>query len=77
VIDIGLPDRSGDALVREIRSVYPQLSLVVASGRSPEDLRSLFKDVPITWEVGKPYTEDALTAALREFGLCTGKPARR
>jgi len=77
VIDIGLPDRSGDALVREIRSVYPQLPLVVASGRSPEDLRSLFKDVPITRVVGKPYTADALTAALREFGLCTGKPARR
>jgi PAS domain S-box-containing protein len=77
VIDIGLPDRSGDALVREIRSMYPSLPLVAASGRSREDLQLLFKDVPLIRVVSKPYTAEGLTTALRAFGLRPAKPIPR
>jgi DNA-binding response OmpR family regulator len=77
VIDIGLPDRSGDALVREIRSMYPSLPLVAASGRSREELQLLFKDVPLIRVVSKPYTAEGLTSALRAFGLCPAKPIPR
>jgi PAS domain S-box-containing protein len=69
VIDIGLPDRNGDALVREIRSIYPSLPVVIASGRGQEDLRVLFKDAPLISVVSKPYTADSLIAALRVVGI--------
>ena len=43
VIDIGLPDRPGDALVREIRAIYSSLPIVLATGRSSSDLRATFQ----------------------------------
>jgi len=69
IIDIGLPDRSGESLVREIRSIYPTLPLVVASGRGRKDLQLLFKDVAMLSVVSKPYTADGLTGALRAVGV--------
>ena len=33
IIDMGLPDRGGDALVCEIRAIYPSLPIVLASGQ--------------------------------------------
>jgi DNA-binding response OmpR family regulator len=46
VIDMGLPDRRGDTLVHEIRSAYPTLPIVIASGRDSQDMRSLFVSTP-------------------------------
>jgi CheY-like chemotaxis protein len=74
VLDVGLPDRNGDALVDEIRAIYPSLPLVIASGREQDNVRSLFKDVPLISFVNKPYTADALIAALRGVGI--GRSAR-
>ena len=67
--DMVLPDCNGDALAREIRSFYPSLPLVIASGRGQEDLRLLFKGVPQISLVSKPYTAKGLIAALRAIGI--------
>ena len=32
ILDIGLPDRSGEALCREIRAIHPSLPIVLATG---------------------------------------------
>ena len=69
VVDLGLPDRKGDALVHEIRAIYPSLPIVIASGGGQENLRSLFKDLPLISVVNKPYTADELKAALRAVGI--------
>jgi CheY-like chemotaxis protein len=70
VIDLGLPDRKGDALVHEIRAIYPSLPIVIASGGGgQEKLRSLFKGVSLISVVNKPYSADELTAALRAVGI--------
>jgi hypothetical protein len=61
-------------LVDEIRAIYPSLPLVIASGREQDNVRSLFKDVPLISFVNKPYTADALIAALRGVGI--GRSAR-
>ena len=42
VIDIGLPDRRGDALFREIRALYSSLPIVLATGQNIADLRAAF-----------------------------------
>jgi hypothetical protein len=59
---MGLPDRKGDALVREIRSIYPLLLIVIASGQGKDRLHGLF--------------EEMKSVALREQAV-HGRPALR
>jgi CheY-like chemotaxis protein len=67
VVDLGLPDRKGDELVREIRAIYPSLPIVIASGQN--DAGYLLKDEPSIAFVRKPYTSDQLKAAIRSVGI--------
>jgi len=69
VIDLGLPDRPGDVLVREIRSLFPTMPIVLASGAQHRELEKLARQQPRLAIVGKPYTADALIAALRGLGI--------
>ena len=69
IIDLGLPDRDGAALIPEIRSIYPSLPIVIASGQGGVDLRKQFKDLSSISFVSKPYTADGLRAALRAIGI--------
>jgi PAS domain S-box-containing protein len=69
VIDLGLPDRPGDVLVREIRSLFPAMPVVLASGAHQVELQTLAKEQPQIAIVGKPYTAQTLIAALRSLGI--------
>ena len=69
VVDMGLPDRKGDSLVQEVRSIYPALPIVIASGQGRRELQELFKDMPLLAFVGKPYSSEELKAALRAIGI--------
>ncbi len=66
---MGLPDRKGDALVREVRSIYPSLPIVIASGERAEELRAMFKNTQAINFLQKPYTADQLRAAMRAIGI--------
>jgi FixJ family two-component response regulator len=72
VVDIGLPDRSGDALIREIRALHPLLPVVFASGLSKADVPMVEGQGKITF-VAKPYTEQNLLNALRAVGVKMSK----
>jgi PAS domain S-box-containing protein len=72
VIDMRLPDRRGDALVAEIRAIYPALPIVLASGQSIANLRESFQGQDRVAFVSKPYTAQALLGALRGLGLVPG-----
>ena len=67
VLDLGLPDQTGDDLLREIRARYPSLPVVVASGRGqpelPEGESRHLAFVP------KPYDAGTLRTALRRVGV--------
>jgi len=68
-LDIGLPDRRGDDLIRDIRVTHPDLPLLVASGEDQSDLRSrLGSFSPIAF-LGKPYDTDQLSQALKSLGV--------
>jgi PAS domain S-box-containing protein len=69
IVDMGLPDRRGDALIREVRVLYPSLPVVLATGLGEGDLRKIFKDEERVAFVIKPYTRDNLLNALRELGV--------
>ena len=69
VIDIGLPDRRGDALFREIRALYSSLPVVLATGQNVAELRSAFQGEQRVAFVSKPYTETDMLSALASLGV--------
>lgn len=66
LVDFGLPDVRGDDLVAQLRSVLPDLSVVIASGYGAEELTALFRGQPGIGIVSKPYDGNALLTALRQ-----------
>ena len=74
IIDIGLPDRKGDVLASEMRSLYPGLALLFATGASEGELRRKFRDDDRVAFIGKPYVPEALLDKVRQ--LC-GEPRAR
>jgi CheY-like chemotaxis protein len=69
IVDLGLPDRPGDDLVRDIRASYPSLPVIIASGGSTADARDLLTNIPSIAFMPKPYTAQHLREALRSFGI--------
>jgi CheY-like chemotaxis protein len=69
IVDMGLPDCKGEDLVRKIRSIYPSLPIIIASGQAQHHLRGLFPDMDSLSFVAKPYTAEQLRAALRHSGI--------
>ena len=64
LLDLGLPDKHGDELVREIRNTHPDLPLVVASGEDQVEVKQrLERYAPIRF-LGKPYDLDGLKNAI-------------
>jgi CheY-like chemotaxis protein len=69
IVDVGLPDRRGDVLVREIRASHSSLPVVLATGQSVADLRVAFEGEKNLAFITKPYSEAVLLAALRSLGI--------
>ena len=69
ILDFGLPDMKGDALVRELRAMNVRLPIVVASGSDPLQMRSLLADDIAIGFVGKPYGAAELGRALQQLGF--------
>ena len=67
--DIGLPDRKGDELVREMRALYPSLPVVFATGAGATALQSQSTGAGPSAFVTKPYSEKALISALASIGV--------
>jgi DNA-binding response OmpR family regulator len=64
VVDLGLPDKPGEALIAEMRSCQPDLPIIVASGYGEEFLRrriAVKKDIAF---LGKPYDLAGLKVAI-------------
>jgi CheY-like chemotaxis protein len=69
LIDLGLPDRSGLEVVREIRKLRPGLPVVVTTGRSEGDIdEGLRRDEAVIY-LGKPYQLADLETALSTLKL--------
>jgi CheY-like chemotaxis protein len=65
IVDLGLPDRSGDDLAREIRSMHSSLPIVVATGKGAKDVGEIFRNMKHMVFLGKPYRAEDLYQALR------------
>jgi len=72
IIDVGLPDRRGDALALEIRNRFAQLPIVIASGYSDSFVAGLEGDALVGF-LGKPYDNQQLTSVLDRLGVPLGR----
>jgi DNA-binding response OmpR family regulator len=65
VIDLGMPDLSGERVAAEIRALRPQLPLVLASGFSAELAAARCLELGAACFLHKPYAPDELVRAVR------------
>jgi len=66
VLDVTMPDMSGDECLRELRRLEPAIPVILASGYDEsEATRRLDRSTPYGF-LCKPYTRDALAAKLNE-----------
>lgn len=69
IVDVGLPDMKGDALVEKLRARDADLPIVIASGYDLAGLKHRFAgDDKIVW-LSKPYAMAELEGALRGLGV--------
>jgi DNA-binding response OmpR family regulator len=69
IIDLGLPDRSGDEVATEVRKTHPDLPILIASGRSERELKDRFGGDARMGIVVKPFTATILLDALDRIGV--------
>jgi DNA-binding response OmpR family regulator len=72
IIDLGLPDRPGNELAAQMRTIRSDLPILIASGRSERELKERF---PLDGRVGivvKPFTGPMLLDALEKIGVKPG-----
>jgi DNA-binding response OmpR family regulator len=74
IVDMGLPDRSGDQLAAEMRSVLKNLPILIASGRSERELKDKFSADARIGVLVKPYTSAMLIGALGSLGVAAPSP---
>jgi DNA-binding response OmpR family regulator len=71
VLDMGLPDRSGDILFSEMRHLRSSLPIVLATGKDVQELRERFRGKDRIAFVRKPYVARDLLDALGSVGMRT------
>ncbi len=67
LLDLGLPDKRGDDLVRDIRQSHADLPLVVASGEDQTEVTARLKQFAPIYFLGKPFDLDGLKNAIDSF----------
>jgi CheY-like chemotaxis protein len=71
IVDRGLPDRDGMAVVAELRTQLPSLPVIVASGYGDLPDHAAVRNDPHIRFMSKPYDVDALATALRALHVRT------
>ena len=65
MLDVTMPDLSGDQVLLELRKIRPNVPVLLCSGYSEEELRSRFDSNDMETFLQKPYLLNALKARLR------------
>ncbi len=69
IMDIGLPDMRGDALARQVRTLAPDLPIIIASGYDGATLKAQFAGDANLAVLSKPYGEHDMAGAIASLGL--------
>ena len=66
IIDVGLPDRKGDLLAKELRAIYPQLPIIIATGYDEATMRKKFGSDSRVGYLRKPYSREEVLLAAKQ-----------
>jgi CheY-like chemotaxis protein len=69
VLDDELQDYTGDSLLRELRALYSDLPIVIASGARAAQLKRHFNGDRSVAVIAKPYKAGTLQDTLRLLGV--------
>lgn len=64
LVDLGLPDLPGEELVDELRSLYPLMPIIVASGKGPGAIDGKLQAMRDLTILPKPYNFEDLQAVV-------------
>ena len=73
LLDMSMPEMGGEAVLRALRSVRPDLPAVLMSGFSAVNLHAVLADLAVEGFVQKPFRPDQVVSAVR---IAAGKPQR-
>jgi CheY-like chemotaxis protein len=68
IVDVGLPDRSGEELARQVREERPATRIIIASGYGSGRRETDESDCSVC-RLGKPYDLADLARAFRGLGV--------
>jgi CheY-like chemotaxis protein len=69
ILDDEATDRGTTSLLRELRALFADLPIVLASTRSPEELMRQFGEDRHVAVIAKPYKVETLYDTLRSLGI--------
>jgi len=65
ITDIGMPVMDGYALIRELKTLDPELPIIITSGFGDTEVASKISPENIAWVINKPYSFDQLREVLK------------
>jgi DNA-binding response OmpR family regulator len=69
ILDVGLPDTSGEELIDKIRALRPDMRIIVTTGYDTNELRLKLRDDPLARILAKPFQPEMLNTILKEWGI--------
>jgi two-component system, cell cycle sensor histidine kinase and response regulator CckA len=60
LLDLNMPDMNGEAVFQVLRTIRPDVKVLLSTGYSEQETSRLFADAPLAGFVHKPYTASAL-----------------
>jgi DNA-binding response OmpR family regulator len=67
MIDLGLPDRPGEELIRDLRRLYPAFPIIIATGKGAGAIDANVRSLQSLAIMTKPYDFEDLRAAIDRF----------
>ena len=67
VLDLTMPGMDGKATFEQLRSLAPELPIIIASGLSADQVASQFTTDPVTAVIQKPYQVADLSATIQRI----------
>jgi DNA-binding response OmpR family regulator len=69
MVDLGLPDRPGDEVVKEMRRARPDLPVVLATGHTDATVRQRLAGLPALQVLQKPFHRADIEALFSRLGI--------
>jgi DNA-binding response OmpR family regulator len=69
LVDLGLPDLPGEELVSQLRTKYPLLPIIVASGRGAGDMDAGLQSLTNAAVLPKPYDFEGLRRTVEKLDV--------